>query len=486
MRDPEYVEVLVVGAGLSGVAAGYYLQTYAPDRSYAILEARSAMGGTWDQFRFPGIRSDSDMYTLGYSFRPWRGAEPIAQGADILQYIKDTAAAYGIDRKIRYGHRVLGASWSSETSRWTVRVELTQTGETVEFSASFLLSCAGYFDYEKGYDPHFDGRDEFAGPIVHPQFWGDDVDCADKKVVIIGSGATAVTLVPALAETAEKVTMLQRSPSYVLALPLKGKVFYWLRDGLPQPLGPMLLRWMGVVISMGVYQYCQAFPRSARKLLMDAVRQHLPEDYDVDRHFNPRYDPWDQRLCLVPEGDLFKVIRAGKADIETDHIERFTRNGILLRSGKELPADVIVTATGLKIRVVGGIEFKVDGRVVQPSETMCYRGIMFSDVPNFAMVIGYTTATWTLKCELVLRYVTRLLDYMDKRGYRSVVPEQNDSALKEGPSTDLTAGYLLRAQKQMPRYGSKRPWKLPHNYLIDRLHFRLRSLDDGTLKFSAG
>ena len=327
------------------------------------------------------------------------------------------------------------------------------------------------------------GRDDFKGEVVHPQFWPEDLDYAGKKVVVIGSGATAVTVVPAMAETAEKVTMLQRSPTYMLSAPSTDKMANWLRDNLPNALGPHVSRWKGVLLSMAIYNYCQTFPQRARKLLMDGIRQQVPDDFDVDVHFNPRYNPWDQRLCLVPHGDLFKSIKAGKADVVTDHVERFTETGVLLRSGKELEADIIVTATGLKVRLLGGITAKVDGRDVQTSETMCYRGTMFSEVPNFAMVIGYTNASWTLKCELVLNYVTRLLNHMDDKGYRSVVPEQNDPSITEEPLLDMDSGYFMRVRDQLPKNGSKMPWKLYQNYVLDKILMGRGAVDDGKLKF---
>ena len=483
MTRTEHVDVLVVGAGLSGVAAGYYLQTLAPDRSYTILEARQTMGGTWDLFRYPGIRSDSDMYTLGYSFRPWRADRAIVDGASILQYIKDTAAEYDIERKIRYGHRVVSAAWSSADALWTLQVQLADTGERITFTTRFVISCAGYYDFDRAHTPDFPGRDDFEGQVAHPQFWRDDIDYDGKRIVVIGSGATAVSLVPALAEKAAKVTMLQRSPGYTITMPTRNRLLTRLRDRLPEDTGPTVLRWIGVLATMGIYYYCRAFPRRARARLMNRVRAQLPSDFDVDVHFNPRYDPWDQRLCLVPHGDLFRAIRTGKAEVVTDHVERFTRDGILLRSGARLPADLIVTATGLELRMFGGIEATVDGRVIHPGEAVCYRGSMFSDVPNFAMVLGYTKASWTLKCELVLRYVMRLLSYMDERGYQSVVPEQNDPTLVRTPLIDMESGYFVRARDWMPKTGSREPWKFYQNYLRDRRLIGRAPLDDGTLVF---
>ncbi|WP_043765139.1 flavin-containing monooxygenase [Algiphilus aromaticivorans] len=477
----EELDVLIVGAGLSGIGAGYHLQQRCPDKSWAILEARDAIGGTWDLFRYPGIRSDSDMFTLGYAFRPWQDGKTIADGESIRQYVRDTAERYGITQKIRFNHRVLSASWDSESARWTVETE--SNGETKQIRCRFFYLCSGYYDYDEGYTPHFEGRDDFAGDIIHPQHWPEDLDYSGKRVVVIGSGATAVTLVPSMAEKAGHVTMLQRSPSYVLSLPDEDHTAETLSRFIPRKAAFGAARWKHVMLSMAFFQFCRRFPERARKMLRKQVAAQLPEHIDVDTHFRPSYNPWDQRLCFVPNGDLFKALRAGTASIATDHIERFVPEGIRLQSGETLEADIIVTATGLKMLAMGGIEFSVDGEAVQLPEQLSYKGMMISELPNMAIALGYTNASWTLKADLTSMYVCRLLQHMDKHGYDYCMPRNQDPTLEEEPIIDLAAGYVLRALDQFPKQGSRAPWKLYQNYVLDLLTLRWGRVRDEAMHF---
>jgi monooxygenase len=480
----EHLDVLIVGAGLSGIGAGYHLQTECPDKSYAILEARDRLGGTWDLFRYPGIRSDSDMYTLGYSFRPWQEAESIADGPAILSYIRETASEHRIDRRIRFHHRVQRAEWSSEECRWVVDALRTDTGETVRFTCGFLFMCSGYYRYDQGYLPDFPEIERFAGRIVHPQDWSDDIDYTGKRVVVIGSGATAVTLVPALAKSAAHVTMLQRSPSYVVSLPPQDAIANALRRVLPTRLAYSIVRWKNVLLTMLSFQLSRRRPELMKKLIRKGVERHLPPGYDIDTHFKPAYNPWDQRLCLVPDGDLFEAISAGRATVVTDQIERFTERGVLLRSGQQLAADLIVTATGLNLLALGGAQLVVDGRAVQLPETLGYKGMMLSGVPNFAFAIGYTNASWTLKCDLTCEHVCRVLNHMDAHGYAHCTPVNDDPSIKGEPFIDFSSGYVRRAVDQFPRQGQRSPWRLYQNYALDIVALRLRPLEDGVLRFS--
>jgi monooxygenase len=480
----EHLDVLVVGAGISGICAGYHLGDKCPDKSYAILEARDAIGGTWDLFRYPGIRSDSDMYTLGFRFRPWPDAKAIADGPAIRSYVRETARMYGIDQRIRFHHRVVSADWSSEDARWTVGVERTDTGETSELTCSFLFLCGGYYRYDEGYTPDFDGTDRFAGPIVHPQDWTDDVDYDGKRVVVIGSGATAVTLVPAMAERAAHVTMLQRSPSYVVSLPGEDPIARALRRILPARVVYPLVRWKNVLMTMGSFQLARRRPRLMKALLRKAVERRLPPGYDVDVHFRPRYNPWDQRLCLVPDGDLFEAISDRRASIVTDVIDTFTERGIRLASGGEIEADLIVTATGLNLVPLASVMMTVDGRDVELREKLGYKGMMLSGVPNMAFCVGYTNASWTLKCELTCEYVCRLLKHMDQHGHRVCTPNNRDPSVKPEPFIDFNSGYVLRAIESFPKQGSRRPWRLYQNYALDLLNLRLAPIEDEALEFS--
>lgn len=477
----EHFDVVVVGAGISGIGAGYHLQTQCPDRSYVILEGRAALGGTWDLFRYPGIRSDSDMFTLGYAFKPWTEAKAIADGPSILKYVSDTARDYGIDRHIRFGHHVKRAAWSTADARWTV--EADGPDGPVAFTCNFLFMCSGYYNYARGHSPEWPGMEDFGGRIVHPQFWPADLDYSGKKVVVIGSGATAVTLVPAMAESAAHVTMLQRSPTYVVSRPAEDVTANWLRAKLPAKLAYGLVRWRNVLFQMFFFNLARKRPEKTKERLIEMVRGELGADYDVATHFTPRYNPWDQRLCLVPDADLFAVIKSGKASVVTDTIAHFTRDGITLQSGAELPADVVVTATGLELQLLSDVAFSVDGAPVDLSKTFNYKGMMFSDVPNMATSFGYTNASWTLKADLTCAYVCRLLNTMKKRGLRQATPRVGDAALTPAPFLDFSSGYVTRAMEKFPKQGSKTPWRVHQNYARDLLALRYGSVDDG-MEFS--
>ena len=478
----EHVDVIVVGAGISGIGTGYHLQTRCPDRSYMILEGRSAMGGTWDLFRYPGIRSDSDMHTLGFAFHPWTAAKSIADGPSIRAYVEETAREYGIDRKIRYGHHVKSAAWSTEDARWTVEAT-GPDGAPVTLTCNFLSMCAGYYNYAKAYSPEFEGAESFAGQIVHPQFWPEDLDYSGKRVVVIGSGATAVTLVPTMAQTAEHVTMLQRSPTYIVARPGEDGVANWLRGKLPAKAAYGITRWKNVLMGMFFFRLARKRPAKVKERMIGMVRDHLGPDYDVATHFTPRYNPWDQRVCLVPDGDLFTAINAGKASIVTDTIARITPEGIHLDSGNDLPADVIVTATGLELQLMSGVAFSLDGQPIELAGRLQYKGMMFDGIPNLSSTFGYTNASWTLKADLTCGYVCRLLNTMKKRGLRQATPRVGGADLAPAPFLDFTSGYVTRAMAKFPKQGSKAPWRVHQNYARDLLALKYGSVDDG-MEFS--
>lgn len=480
----EHLDVLVIGAGISGIGAGYFLQDRCPDRSYAILEGRGSIGGTWDLFRYPGIRSDSDMHTFGYAFRPWRNDKAISDGDSILRYLDETTREYGIDRQIRFHHHVHAAAWSSADARWTLEVERKDTGETLRLTCNFLFMCVGYYNYEHGYTPRFEGVERFPGEVVHPQKWPEDLDHAGKRVVIIGSGATAITLVPAMAETAAHVTMLQRSPTYVLSVPAKDPIANFLKRTLPPDVAHTIARWKNVGLTALFFNLSRRAPAKIKQLLVDGIREELGPDYDVDKHFTPRYDPWDQRVCVVPDGDLFEAIRQGRASVVTDTIESFTEEGIALESGETLEADIIVTATGLDLLFLGGLRFSVDGEAIEPRDSMTYKAMMLSDVPNLAFAFGYTNASWTLKSDLSGEYVCRLLNHMSDRGYRRCVPRQRDPDLREVPFVDFTSGYIQRALAKLPKQGHKAPWRLDQSYARDILVLRHGDIVDGAMEFT--
>ena len=480
----EHFDVLIVGAGLSGIGAGHHLQVRCPDRSYAILEGRERLGGTWDLFRYPGVRSDSDMYTLGYSFRPWTDAKAIADGPAILKYVRDTARDHGIDKRIRYGHRVKRAAWSTPEAQWTVEIEHGESNEPLQLSCNFLFMCSGYYRYDAGYTPGFAGIESFKGRVVHPQHWTPDIDHAGKRVVVIGSGATAVTLVPELAKTAVHVTMLQRSPTYVVARPSQDGIANGLRRVLPAKLAYSLTRWKQVLLTMYFFNLCRRNPGRAKWLLLGGVRAHLGRDYDIAKHFTPRYNPWEQRLCLVPDGDLFKAIKSKRASVVTDEIDSFTETGLKLKSGAQIEADLVVTATGLNLQVLGGLQVTVDGAPIDWPRTMSYKGLMFGGVPNLASSFGYTNASWTLKCDLTCEYVCRLLNHMKAQGQRQCTPRNTDASVTEQPWIDFSSGYVQRSLQMFPKQGSRAPWKAHQNYARDIATLRYGKLDDGAMVFS--
>ncbi len=475
--------MIVVGAGLSGIGAACHLKMKCPQKSFVILEGRDTMGGTWDLFRYPGVRSDSDMYTLGYPFRPWRDPRAIADGRAILRYIRETADEYEVDKSILYNHRVRRASWSSDQARWTVDAEVGPEKAVVQLSCNFLFLCTGYYDYETGYTPEWPGVARFRGTIIHPQRWPEDLDYQRKRIVVIGSGATAITLVPALAERAAHVTMLQRSPSYVVARPAQDPWAKIMRRCLPPDATYSLMRWKNVLFGTFFYDLARKRPAIFKWMVAKGVRNHLGDRYDP-RHFTPPYNPWDQRLCVAADADLFNAIREGRASIVTDQIETFTEDGLLLKSGEHLDADIIVTATGLVLKLFSGMQLLVDGVPVDMPKTLVYKGMMFSDVPNVAFAVGYTNASWTLKCDLTAEYVCRLLNHMDQHGYAACTPRVNDADIEEEPVIDFNSGYVLRALPTLPHQGSKKPWRLHQNYVRDLSMMRYGRVEDGTLQFS--
>ncbi|MFI0446692.1 flavin-containing monooxygenase [Actinomadura sp. 6N118] len=473
----EHLDVIIVGAGLSGIGAACHLRRNCPGKSVAILEARGAVGGTWDLFRYPGVRSDSDMFTLGYSFRSWTEGDAIADGPSILRYIEDTAREFGVAKDIRLEHRVVTASWDSDTARWTVTAHRADTGEDVTLTSAYLWMCTGYYRYDAGFDPGFPGTDQFRGQIVHPQHWPDDLDYAGKRVVVIGSGATAVTLVPSMATTASHVTMLQRSPTYIVAAPRQDPIATVLRRRLPASTAHSVVRWKNALLDLAIYRLSRRRPKLMKAFVLRHTRKRLPSGYDVDRHFTPTYNPWDQRMCLVPDGDLFATIRAGKASVVTDVISTFTPDGIRLASGRELTADVVITATGLTMLALGGAEISVDGRPVEVGSTVSYKGMMLSGVPNLIWTLGYTNASWTLKADLVARYTCRLINHMDAGGYASVTPAPPANGAL-APLIDLNSGYVRRSIDAFPKQGDTVPWRLHQNYIRDRRLLTRGPVDD--------
>ena len=483
MPSESHVDVLIVGAGISGIGAAYHLQDKCPGKTYMILERRQRLGGTWDLFRYPGIRSDSDMHTFGYSFRPWTQPEVVASGDAILEYLRETVDAYGIGEKIRYGQNVMRASWSSRDARWTVEARDQSSGEDARVSCNFLFMCAGYYDYDEGYTPDFEGVERFGGRIIHPQNWTDDVAYQDQRVVVIGSGATAVTLIPELAKKAAHVTMLQRSPSYVVAKPGRDRIADWLRKHLPQRHAYALTRWKNVLYTMFMYWFCRARPERAKALIVGEARKMLGDDYDVETHFTPRYDPWDQRVCLAPDGDFFQTIRSGRASVVTGEIDCFTESGIRTSSGTELEADLIVTATGLELRFLGGLQVQVDGHAVDLPESFAYKGMMCSDVPNMALSLGYTNASWTLKSDLTAEYVCRLLNHMDSHGYAYCCARANNPSMQAESMLPLSSGYMERGRHRFPKDAALAPWKLHQNYALDLVALRYASLEDDVMQF---
>ncbi|MEZ5347403.1 MAG: NAD(P)/FAD-dependent oxidoreductase [Pyrinomonadaceae bacterium] len=480
----EHFDVLIVGAGLSGIGACAHLKMDCPQKTFAIFEGRETMGGTWDLFRYPGVRSDSDMFTLGYRFRPWNDPKAIADGPAILKYIRETSEEFALDEKIRYGHRVVNASWSPEETLWTVTAEVGEAKKEKLFTCNFLYLCTGYYDYESGYTPDFEGMEDFKGQIVHPQKWTEDIEYTGKNIVVIGSGATAVTLVPTLAEKAGHVTMLQRSPTYVVSRPSKDVIANFLRRILPSRAAYALTRWKNVLFGIFFYGLSRKRPAAMKNLIAKGVKKNLGEEALND--FTPDYDPWDQRLCLVPDSDLFESIKIGKASVVTDHIDKFTETGLKLRSGKHLDADMIVTATGLVMKLMAGMQLVVDGKIVDMSKTLAYKGMMYSDIPNLASALGYTNASWTLKCDLTAQYICRMLNYMDENGFAVCTPRVTDPDMETSPVVDFTSGYIQRAIKTLPKQGSKTPWRLHQNYIKDLGMLRYGKLEDGAMEFRSG
>lgn len=485
---PEYVDVVIVGAGLSGVGAAYHLQDQCPGKSYLILEGRDSIGGTWDLFRYPGIRSDSDMFTLGYNFKPWLQAKAIADGPSILRYVKDTAAENGIDQHIRYRHLVRKANWSSDDAVWTIEAYDEARNKTVVVRCNFMLMCSGYYSYEKGYTPDFKGLERYEGRIIHPQEWPDDLDYRDKRVLVIGSGATAVTLIPELARDAGHVTMLQRSPTYMVSLPDTDVIANFLRKVLPAKLAYAITRWKNIRWQQTVYRRTRTKPEKVKQFLLKRLRKELGPDYDIETHFTPRYNPWDQRLCLVPNSDFFNAIKAGKSSIVTDQLNTFTEKGVLLQSGEELEADIIVTATGLDLVLLGGVELVVDGRPIEFSRTFSYKAMMFSDVPNLVSTFGYINASWTLRADLTAEYACRLINHMDSIGSRQCTPrlrdEDRDMTVQPWIK-EFSSGYMQRFMHRFPKQGDRAPWINTQNYGLDKKMIRGDSLDDGVLTFSS-
>lgn len=473
-------DVLIVGAGLSGIGAGVHLQKRCPGRSYAILEKREALGGTWDLFRYPGIRSDSDMHTLGFNFKPWKAQKAIANGPAILDYVKETAQEYGIDKHIRYGHEVVSANWDSQDALWTVTVKAD--GKTQDLSCQWLHMCSGYYCYEAGYTPEFEGSDSFAGEIIHPQLWPEDLDYSDKSVVIIGSGATAMTLVPAMTDKAKHVTMLQRSPTYVVSRPAEDKFANVLRKILPNKMAYGLTRWRNVLMQLFIYRMTRVRPQKVKDKLLGLVREELGPDFDVDKHFTPSYNPWDQRLCLVPDSDLFVALREKKASVVTDHIERFTETGITLKSGETVAADVIVTATGLELQFLGGMSVSVDGKAIDPQAHFSYRGAMISDIPNMTNVFGYTNASWTLRADLISEYMCRILNLLEHDTYVEARPVPQGVSVG-ADFVDFSSGYFQRALHKFPKQGTAAPWIITQNYARDIFLMRHGTIEDGSLIF---
>jgi monooxygenase len=478
----EAVDVLIIGAGLSGIGGACQLRSKCPNQSFIILESREASGGTWDLFRYPGIRSDSDMYTMSYGFKPWRDAAAIADGDKILRYIRETATEYDVERHIRYQHKVVAAHWSSLEKRWRVTAERSDTGELITVSCKFIFSCSGYYDYESGYTPDFEGIDQFQGELFHAQHWPKALDYAGKRVVVVGSGATAVTLVPTMSHHTSHLVMLQRSPTYIANVPQEDPTARLLRKFLPISWAFRLTRWKKVLFQIYLYRLSRRRPKDLRRFLLGQVREELGPDYDVATHFTPRYDPWDQRLCAAPNGDMFAAIREGRAEVVTDQIDHFTAAGLQLKSGAHLEADIVVLATGLNLKFAGGVEYQIDEKPVDFTQHYIYRGMMFSDMPNLAFTVGYTNSSWTLKVELTANYMCRLLNHMQNQGHDCVVPRLKGSITEE-PFLDFNAGYVLRSRDRFPKQGNRLPWKNYQNYIKDFISLRLGKLRDKELEF---
>lgn len=477
----ESYDVIIIGAGLSGIGAACHLTRLCPNKTYAVLEGRDALGGTWDLFRYPGIRSDSDMFTFGYKFKPWEKNNPIAEGEDILNYLKDAAQEYNVLEHIRYQHKVTKANWNSETKQWELTID--HNGKEKRMNANFMMGCTGYYNYAKGHTPNFEGQDQFKGKIIHPQFWPEDADYNNKKVVVIGSGATAITLVPAMADKTAHITLLQRSPSYVMGLPQKDPMLNLMRRlKLPEKLVYGITRLRNICLSVIIYLLCQIMPKKMTKFIQWLQKRELPEGFDL-KHFTPSYNPWDERLCVTPDNVFFHTIRDGKASIVTDHIAQFTKTGIALKSGEHLDADIIVTATGLEMQMLGNMAVYLDGELFDTQNKMGYRGILFEDLPNASATFGYTNASWTLKSDMTTEYVCKIINYMDKNGLKAVKPVNKEKGITHLPFLDMQSGYVQRAIDKLPKQGHKMPWRVYQNYFLDYFVIKTAKMNDGVLEF---
>jgi len=475
-------DIIIIGAGLSGIDAACHFSMNCPKKSYAIFEGRDNIGGTWDLFKYPGIRSDSDMHTFAYGFKPWTYNKTISDASTILEYLQETVEEYNIADKIRFNHYMTEISWSSEDNKWTVTGTDNKTNQAIKVTCNFLMVCTGYYDYENGYTPDFKGLENYKGQFIHPQKWTTDIEYENKEVIVIGSGATAVTIIPSMAEKTKHITMLQRSPSYIMSRPLYDPFAKIVHRFLPKKMAHFLARWKNILMSMYLYTMSKKNPKAISKYIKGEIKKVLP-DFDVETHFNPRYNPWDERLCAVPDNDLFNTIKDGKCTMVTDHIDTFTKDGIMLKSGKELKADLIVSATGLVIKMAGGMKIKVDGQEQDISKLINYKGLMMQNIPNSAFITGYTNASWTLKADLACAYICRLLKYMDKKGFKSCTPQLNDTNQKTEPVIDFSSGYIQRSIDKMPKQGDKFPWKLHQNYIKDMVILKHRKIDDGHLMF---
>lgn len=482
--DIEYYDTLIIGAGLSGVGTACHLQKNCPNKTFVMIEQRQAIGGTWDYFRYPGVRSDSDIFTLGFRFNPWKKNDAIVSAEQIRDYIQDTAQSYKLQDRIKFGHRVVHANWDSKKALWWVTIQDLETGNNIEICSSFIINCSGYYRYDKGYMPDFEGIEDFQGEVLHPQSWPEDYSAEGKKVVVIGSGATAMTLVPALADKAQQVTMLQRSPTYVLSMPKSYKITKTLKRFFPEKLASTLNRGTFIFAASLLYQYCRRFPNSAKKYILDKVKRQLPDDFDM-RHFTPNYQPWDERLCFVPRGDLFKAIRNKKADVVTDHIDRFTETGILLKSGQHIEADTVVSATGLNLLMLGGASYSVDHQPIDFHSKMIYRNLMFEDIPNFAMMFGYTNISYTLRIDINADWLCGLYKHMDSKGFDTVLPQSSAHEVSSEPMISLQSGYIQRSQELMPKQGKRWPWRLSQNFILDTILSKFTYYKDKRLSYSS-
>lgn len=478
-----HVDVLIIGAGLSGIGAACHLTRNCPSKSYAIIERRQAMGGTWDLFRYPGIRSDSDMFTLGYSFKPWTEPRVLADGPSIKKYIEEAAEEYNVNRNIHFGLKALDASWDTDTATWTVTTLNEETGKKKTFTANFVIGCTGYYNYDEGFTPDFPGLENFKGQVIHPQHWPENLNYEDKKVVVIGSGATAITLVPSMADKAAHVTMLQRSPTYIASIPSVDPMLLTMRKVMPEKLVYSLGRARNVGLQRMIYKICRQRPDTMKRLLLTAIKRRMGAGFDM-KHFTPKYNPWDQRLCVVPDSDLFKAIKNGQASIATDTIDTFVDKGIKLSSGEVLEADIVITATGLKLQMLGGMTIHIDGKKTEAYDTMSYKGIMLQGLPNMGMVFGYTNSSWTLKADLANEYYCRLINYMDQNGWKQCTPRDHEGVMTEKDFLGLESGYVKRVAHELPKQGSKDPWNVVNNYFVDLPRLRFSKVDDGFMEFS--